>query len=88
MTAKAPTAGQILAAQVRAAREAYDRKHRKPVTGGWEMPSREQVYKHLSKKFNLTSWELSFFFTYSRSCTHEWNEGACHLCPVPSIFGP
>ena len=47
------------------------------------MPPREQTYKHLSKKFNLMSWELDFFFTYSRFCAHEWNEGACHLCPVP-----
>lgn len=82
---KEPTQHQVLAAKIRSAREAYERKHRKKCAGGWLVPSSEQVYKHLSKKFNMPWQSFCYYFTYSRQCTHPWNEGACHLCPVPAI---
>jgi hypothetical protein len=76
-----PTDRQILGAKVRAAREAYEKKHGKPSGGGLLIPSRAVVYDHLSKKFGIPPYELSFFFTYSRACTHKWSEGACDQCP-------
>ena len=76
---------QIFAAKLRAAEEAYYRKHRKPHEGGFLVPPRDKVYSYLSKKFDIPFAEVSYYFTYSRQCTHEWNEGACSLCPVPQI---
>jgi len=75
---------QILGAEIRAAREAWELKHRKrggKNEGWWILPPSEKRYKYLSKKFGLTPYQLKFFFTYARSCTHEWSEGACPDCP-------
>lgn len=80
---KEPTEAQILGARVRAARDSYELEHRKPYGGGWEIPPNKEVYAHLSRMFGLTPVEVSYFMTYSRSCTHEWAEGACYLCPTP-----
>lgn len=84
---KEPTKHQMFAAKIRSAEAAYIRKHRKSYQGGggWIVPSREKVYKYLSKKFNMPWQDIQYYFTYSRQCTHEWDEGACHLCPVPVI---
>jgi hypothetical protein len=80
---KQPTEQQKLAAKIRSKAEAYERKHQEPYLGGWRMPPKSQVLKYLSKLFNMPACELSFYFTYSRECTHPWNEGACVKCPVP-----
>lgn len=74
---------QIFAVKLRAAKEAYERKHRKPRQGGFLVPPRDKVYSYLSKKFNIPFADVGYYFTYTRSCTHEWNEGACPSCPVP-----
>jgi hypothetical protein len=78
-----PTEGQILAARIRAEEEAYVMARRKPYAGGWIVPRREEVYSHLSEMFGMTRHEISYFFTYSRVCSHAWSNGACHKCPVP-----
>jgi hypothetical protein len=80
-----PTPLQVLAAQIRAAREAYEKANRKRCGGGWEVPSNKENYDHLAGIFGLTPVEVSYFFTYSRICHHTWKSGACHLCPVPAI---
>lgn len=79
-----PTERQILGAKVRAEAEKYEAKNRKKVRGGgWELPAgyREKRNEHLARKFNLDPHEARRFLTWSRSCTHSWSEGACHLCP-------
>jgi hypothetical protein len=76
-----PTEGQILRAKIMAAGEAYEKKHRKPLAGGFSVPSRDKTYNYLSKMFGLPTHEISRFMTYARSCTHEWSEGACERCP-------
>lgn len=63
--------------------KAYGMRHRKAYMGGWEMPPRDKVYSWLSKKFNIPFADVCYYFTYSRTCTHGWNEGACPECPVP-----
>lgn len=87
---KEPTKHQILAAKIRSAEATYIRKHRKPYQkgGGWVVPPREKVYKYLSKKFDMPWHVFRYYFTYSRQCTHDWNEGACSMCPVPAIPFP
>ena len=75
---------QVLGCAVRAATEAYEHARRKPLGGGWEVPSREETYAYLTAEFaefGLSAHELSLFFTYSRACTHPWNAGACPKCP-------
>lgn len=79
------TEEQVLAAKIRAERDSYELKHRKACEGGWTMPTRDVVYRHLSKMFGLSEYELSFYFTYSRRCSHTWAEGACPDCPVPNM---
>jgi hypothetical protein len=79
-----PSKAQILAAAIRLERQVYEEKHRTPCGGGWLVPSTKEVYNHLSEVFGLSTYELSFYFTYSRTCTHSWKT-ACHLCPVPVI---
>ena len=83
MTLSAPTERQILGAKVRAEAEKYKAKHRKKVPGGWEFPVGydERRNAHLARKFDLPVHEIPYFMTWSRSCTHPWSEGACHLCP-------
>ena len=86
MPTEQPTHLQVLACQIRAEREAYEDKHKKPYRGGgFTVPLREDIYKHLSTKFGLPVENISYFFTYTRHCTHKWSEGACHKCPVPAI---
>ena len=72
---------QILGAKIRAAAEAFIKKHQKPYMGGYEIPTNKEKYEHLSKLFGLSPLEISYFMTYSRVCTHEWSEGACPSCP-------
>lgn len=76
-----PTERQVLGAKIRAAEEAFVLKHRKPCAGGFNVPSRKAVYGHLAKMFQMSSVEVSYFLSYSRSCTHKWSEGACVGCP-------
>jgi len=78
---KVPSEKQILGCKIRAAEEAFYKKHRKPYEGGWIVPDNEKKYKHLSKLFGMPPHEISYFLTYSRSCTHSWSEGACADCP-------
>ena len=78
----AVTEKQVLGAKIRAEQEAYVLKHRKPYKGGgWTVPERKQVYAHLSKIFGLPSYEISYYFTYTSTCTHPWKDGACPECP-------
>lgn len=83
-----PTEAQHLAAAIRAAREVYERKHRKPYMGGYLIPNNETCYKYLARKFGMTQAEIRLYFTYSRngSCTHKWSEGACPDCQTPSAL--
>ena len=76
-----PSPRQVLGCKVRAAAEAYEHQRRKPLGGGWEVPSREETYAYLTAEFGLSAHELSPFFTYSRTCTHPWSAGACPKCP-------
>lgn len=76
-----PNAHQILGAKIRAAEEAFVKKHRRKYGGGWEIPSREDTYAYLSKLFGLPPHEISYFFTYSCYCDHPWSAGACPDCP-------
>lgn len=75
------TENQVLGAQIRAEEEFYVLKRRKAYKGGWLVPSRGQVYTHLSEMFGLSKHEISRYLTYSRSCTHPWKDGACLKCP-------
>jgi hypothetical protein len=84
---KQPTKSQIFGAKVRSDREAYERKHSKPYKGGRLVPSRGNVLKYLSEKYNICPIELERLFTYSRECTHPWNEGACPRCPDIPVSG-
>lgn len=79
-----PSPLQVLGCQVRAAHEAYERKHRKPHGGGWEVPAREETYARLEAEFGLSRQVLSYFFTYTRTCIHSWAAGACPKCPEPT----
>lgn len=76
-----PTARQVLGAQIRAEQERWEKKHRVPCKGGYEIPPRAERYAHLAKTFNMTPVEVSYFLTWSRSCTHTWESGACDDCP-------
>ena len=82
-----PSPRQVLGCKVRAAAEAYEHQRRKPLGGGWELPSRQETYAYLTAEFGpttefgLSTHELSLFFTYSRACTHPWSAGACPKCP-------
>jgi hypothetical protein len=77
-----PTDKQVLGARIRAAEEAYVKKHRKPYKGGgWIIPSRQEVHGHLSAMFDIPVRDIGFFLTYSRNCTHTWAQGACDACP-------
>ena len=76
------TPRQVLGARIRAERERYVKRLRKPYPeGGWIVPSQEKVHKHLSNKFGLDVEEVRSYLTYSRSCSHPWSEGACEQCP-------
>jgi hypothetical protein len=75
------TERQIVGAKIRAADEEYINKHRKPLGGGYEVPSNKERYEYLAKKFGLPVTEISYFMTYSRQCTHPWSAGACPQCP-------
>lgn len=50
-----PSPRQILGCKVRAAREAYEHARRKPLGGGWEVPSREETYAYLAAEFGLSA---------------------------------
>ena len=76
-----PSARQILGAAIRAEAASYYSKHQKPYGGGFLVPSRGIVYKHLAKQFSLTPVEISYFMTWSRRCSHSWEVGACEACP-------
>lgn len=76
-----PTEGQRRAAKVRAAVEAYKKKHRKPLGGGFLVPPREKVYTAVSKSTGVRFGAISYCLTFSRSCTHSWAKGACDNCP-------
>lgn len=76
-----PTERQILGAKIRAASEDFERAHRKPYRGGFEIPNREQRLRHLSGLFEIPPHEISIFLTWSRTCTHPWSSGACEKCP-------
>jgi hypothetical protein len=87
MDDRKPTSGQILAAKVRAARESFIKKHRKPLAGGYEIPPTAEIYDSLAEEFPaIPRQNFSFFFTYSRTCTHTWAEGVCSKCPVPVMY--
>lgn len=76
-----PTANQILGAKIRAANEAYVKKHRRVLEGGFEVPSQTDCYNHLAAKFGMSAVEVSRYLTYSRVCDHPWADGACDDCP-------
>ncbi len=83
----APSAAQVLSAKIRAAREAFVKQRQKPLAGGYEIPPTAETYAHLAEVFPAILREhFSFFFTYSRQCTHTWAEGACVQCPVPVVL--
>ena len=75
------TEDQILGCKVRAEEERYVNARRKPLAGGFEVPPRSQVREHLSGVFGLSAVELSYYFTFTRTCRHPWSAGACPLCP-------
>lgn len=75
------TERQILGAKVRAAEEAWTLKHQKPCGGGFLVPLREERDRYLSRKFGMPPHRISYFLTWSRTCTHPWSEGACEDCP-------
>lgn len=76
-----PTAKQILGAQIRAAGEDFINKRKKPKSGGFSVPFNKDKYKHLAEMFGMSPVDVSYFFTFSRYCDHEWSEGACDKCP-------
>lgn len=79
-----PSEKQILGARIRAANEAYVLANRKPYNGqrgSWVVPSSEERNRYLSEMFDMPPREVSYYLTYSRSCTHAWSEGACDRCP-------
>jgi hypothetical protein len=73
---------QKLGALIRAEAEAFILARRKKCGGGYEVPSRDTVEKHLSARFNIPQHKVSFYQTYSRSCSHPWSAGACPKCPT------
>jgi hypothetical protein len=77
---------QILGCKIRAAEEKFYKKHRKRFEGGWIVPTSKKKLKFLSKKFNMSILDISYFLSYSRSCTHSWKKGACELCPKTSAY--
>lgn len=77
-----PTEGQELAARIRAAFKQEKLRARKPLEGGWEVEPTRVVAKRLESVFGIPAVELERYLTYSRQCTHEWDEGACDLCPT------
>ncbi len=79
-----PDEYQVRAAKVRAAIEAYEKKHRKPYAGGWEYPTSEKIYKAVAKITGESVYAISFITTYSRTCEHPWSKGACPKCPDAS----
>jgi len=78
---KKPTHSQILAAKVRAAVDAYVKKHRKPHMGGYLVPNRDTIYSAVSKKLGVRKEAISVCMSYSRYCDHPWSRGACSECP-------
>lgn len=76
-----PTERQILGAKIRAENERYVLKNRKPYRGGYEVPGRQKISAHLAKTFRMPAEKVSYFLTWSRSCTHPWSAGACDACP-------
>ena len=83
MSSNQPTERQVFGAKVRDEAEKYEAKHRRRVSGGWELPAGffERRDAHLARKFGLDLYEARRFLTWSRNCTHPWSEGACYLCP-------
>lgn len=75
------TTSQILAAKVRAAVEAYYKKHRKPCGGGFLLPDKKKTYSEVAKMCSVSEIAVGFCMTYSRYCEHPWSEGACSKCP-------
>lgn len=78
---KTPNELQVRAANIRAEVEAYYDKHKKPYGGGFVVPDKETVYSAVASKLGESVRAVEFCMTYSRSCTHEWSEGACPDCP-------
>lgn len=76
-----PTERQILGAKIRAANDAYVKARRKPCAGGYEVPSNQDRYRYLAKKFGMAPHEISHYFTFTRYCEHPWSKGACNDCP-------
>jgi hypothetical protein len=78
---------QILGAKIRAAEEEFVVANAKPYGGGFIVPSREEKLQYLSNVFGISTTEISYFLTWSRSCTHPWSAGACEKCPEPRLGG-
>lgn len=76
-----PNERQILGAKIRAEAECFYIKKRRPYQGGYLVPPKEDLYNHLAKIFKRTPLDISYYMTYSRSCTHPWSDGACPDCP-------
>lgn len=76
-----PSEKQILGAKIRAEEEAFYLANRKPYKGGWDIPPATEKLAHLSRIFEMPPHEISYFLTWSRSCTHKWSDGACIECP-------
>lgn len=75
---------RIRAARVRAVHDSYLVEHRKPHAGGWLIPSQEEVYQVVSSRTGESVNAVRHAMTYSRSCKHKWDEGACMDCPDAS----
>lgn len=80
-----PNERQILGAKIRFEEERYVKEHRKPLAGGWEVPSQKEIYAHLATVFEMAPHEVSRYLTYTRYCSHDWSTGACSQCPDPGI---
>jgi hypothetical protein len=65
-----PTFAQRLAAKVRALESKYP----------WCI-SREKLYEYIARDLGIPEESIGYCFTYSRKCTHPWEDGACKDCP-------
>jgi hypothetical protein len=77
-------------AKVRAFKETLEKKHSRPYQGGREiLITRDELYAAVEKKFSIPRDQVSYYFTWSRSCTHPWSKGACENCPpVDHLYVP
>lgn len=76
-----PTEKQILGAKIRTVGEKFIDDNKKPCRGGFLVPSNKDKNAFVANMFGMPVTEVSYFFTYARSCTHSWAEGACDRCP-------